>query len=55
MRPASRQAQIRARELLHAAAQLEPLGDEDWFIVRLRVYLQDLAEALLALEPAEVA
>ena len=52
MRPASRQAQTHAQELLRAAAQLERLGDEDWFIVRVAAYLQDLAEALLGVQPA---
>jgi hypothetical protein len=48
----SRQAQIRARELLRAAAQLEILGDEDWFIVRVAAYLQEVAEQLLQVQPA---
>jgi hypothetical protein len=38
---------------LRAAAQLERLGDEDWFIVRVAAYLQDLAEALLGVQAAE--
>ena len=53
MRPASRQAQARAQELLRAAAQLERAGDEDWFVVRVAAYLQDLAEALLGVQAPE--
>ena len=53
MRPASRQAQARAQELLRAAAQLERVGDEDWFIARVSAYLQDLAEALLGVQGPE--
>jgi hypothetical protein len=53
MRPASRQAQARAQELLRAAAQLERAGDEDWFVVRVAAYVQDLAEALLGVQAPE--
>ena len=42
--------QTRARELLHAAAQLAGLGDEDWFVVRVAAYVQDAAEQLLQVQ-----